>query len=89
MKAPAGAEEPHAWFNGRGSPPWEPCRAGGPGAEGGGWLLGAQSQDNTASCLRAIFIRPLSCLQHSSASCLAVAPDPMGDKHSPDPWPSL
>lgn len=47
-----------------------------PRADGGGWLLGAQSQDNAASCLQAIFIRPFSCLQCSGASCLPGPPEP-------------
>lgn len=80
-----------AWARRGPGPPGGHAELQQPWAEGGGWLLGAQSQDNVASCLRAIFIRPLSCLQRGGASCLPGPPEPYGAQPPGPPthWTSL
>lgn len=83
---PSPGAEPDPWVGGSalsGRGPGPPGAAQSPRAAGGGWLPGARSQDNAASCLRAIFIRPLSCLHSSGASCLPGPPAPVGHRARP------
>lgn len=84
---PSPGAEPDPWggggsaLSGRGPGPLGAAQS--QRAAGGGWLLGARSQDNAASCLRAIFIRLLSCLHSSGASCLPGPPAPVGHRARP------